>query len=74
MATHKNDQHPVKMFTQAELDELKQQPEACNQDRRTFLKWSSLLTSQAVVGGGILNLMTGEEARRRHLRQCQPAG
>ena len=24
MATHKNDQHPVKVFTQAELDELKQ--------------------------------------------------
>jgi anaerobic selenocysteine-containing dehydrogenase len=62
MATHKNDQHPVKVFTQAELEELKQDPHLCNHDRRTFLKWSTLLASQAVVGGGVLNLLTGEEA------------
>jgi ferredoxin-nitrate reductase len=62
MATHKNDQHPVKVFTQAELDELKQDPQLCNHQRRTFLKWSALLASQVVAGGGVLNLLTGEEA------------
>ncbi len=62
MATHKNDQHPVKVFTKAELDELKQNPQLCNHQRRTFLKWSALLASQVVAGGGVLNLLTGEEA------------
>ena len=62
MATHKNDQHPVKVFTKAELDELKQDPQLCNHQRRTFLKWSTLLASQVVAGGGVLNLLTGEEA------------
>jgi anaerobic selenocysteine-containing dehydrogenase len=62
MATHKHDQHPVKVFTQAELKELKQDPQLCNHERRTFLKWGALLTSQAIVGGGVLNLLTGEEA------------
>ena len=62
MATRKHDQHPVKVFTQAELEELKQDPLLCNHDRRTFLKWSTLLASQAIVGGGVLNLLTGEPA------------
>lgn len=62
MATHKHDRHPVKVFTQTELKELKQEPQLCNHERRTFLKWGALLTSQAIVGGGVLNLLTGEEA------------
>lgn len=53
---------PIKEFTPAEIDQLKRDPQLCNQDRRTFLKWSTLLGSQAVIGGGILNLVTGEKA------------
>lgn len=47
-------------FTAAEMENLKQDGNLCNQDRRTFLKWSALLSTQAVIGGGVLNLMTGE--------------
>lgn len=49
-------------FTAKELEVLGREHRVCNHDRRTFLKWSALLTSQAVVGGGILNLLTGETA------------
>ena len=47
-------------FSAAEIENLKQDGQLCNQDRRTFLKWSALLSTQAVIGGGVLNLMTGE--------------
>ncbi|MBU1690705.1 MAG: molybdopterin-dependent oxidoreductase [Gammaproteobacteria bacterium] len=52
--------HPIKSFTQDELEGLKQDQQVCNQDRRTFLKWGAMLSSQAIVGGGVLNLLTGE--------------
>ncbi|MCW8904348.1 molybdopterin-dependent oxidoreductase, partial [Sedimenticola sp.] len=49
-------------FTPEELTSLRDEPNLCNQSRRTFLKWGTALTSQAIVGGGILNLLTGVEA------------
>lgn len=52
--------HKAVGFTKQELEGLAQDQQACNQDRRTFMKWSSLLTSQAVIGGGVLNLLSGE--------------
>ncbi len=63
MGTREKDPSPVKVFTRAELDDLKKDQLLCNHQRRTFLKWSALLTSQAIIGGGILNLLTGEEAQ-----------
>lgn len=54
-------------FSQDEITLLKEDPQLCNHDRRTFLKWSALLTgravlaSQAVIGGGIA-LLTSEDA------------
>jgi anaerobic selenocysteine-containing dehydrogenase len=62
MATRNKDKHPVRLFSREEIDELKQEPQLCNHQRRTFLKWGALLTSQAVVGGGILDLLTGKPA------------
>lgn len=62
MATSKNVQHPVKVFSHSEVEEFKQDPLLCNHGRRTFLKWSALLVSQVVAGGGVLNLLTGEAA------------
>ena len=49
-------------FTPEELTSLRDEPNLCNQSRRTFLKWGTALTSQAIVGGGVLNLLTGVEA------------
>lgn len=62
MGTRKANSHPVKVFTPAELEELRKDQLLCNHDRRTFLKWGALLASQAIVGGGVLNLLTGQEA------------
>src|SRR5574340_1792248 len=62
MGTRRNNPHPVKVFTQDELDGLKQDQLLCNHQRRTFLKWSALLTSEVIAGGGILNLLTGKPA------------
>lgn len=45
-----------------ELNGLQQDPKVCNQGRRTFIKWSSILASQAIVSGGVLNLLTGKQA------------
>ncbi len=53
----------VESFTPDELDQLRCDPNICNQGRRAFLKWSGLAASQVVAGGGVLNLLTGEEAR-----------
>jgi len=49
-------------FTPEELTSLRDEPNLCNQSRRTFLKWGTALTSQAIVGGGVLNLLTGGTA------------
>ena len=61
-----SEKHPnestVKVFTKEEIEDLKKDPNICNQDRRTFMKWSSIISSQAVVGGGVLNLLTGKVA------------
>lgn len=50
-------------FSPEEIEALSEKPELCQHERRTFLKWGTLLASKAVVGGSILNLLTGEEAR-----------
>ncbi|MDH5648766.1 MAG: nitrate reductase [Gammaproteobacteria bacterium] len=50
-------------FSSEEIDKIKSDSKMCNQDRRTFLKWSALLGSQAIVTGGVLNLVTGEIAK-----------
>lgn len=52
----------IEPFTPDELKQLKCDPNICNQGRRAFLKWSGLAASQVVAGGGILNLLTGEQA------------
>ncbi len=53
---------PKTFFTPKEIKSLNSEPNLCNQSRRTFLTWGSIITSQAIVGGGVLNLLTGEEA------------
>jgi len=53
----------IKVFTKEEIEALKEDPNVCNHGRRNFLKWSALVTSQAVIGGGILNLLTSTEAQ-----------
>ncbi|PLY16122.1 MAG: molybdopterin oxidoreductase [Sedimenticola sp.] len=50
------------LFTPGEVKSLSTNPNLCNQGRRTFLKWGAALSSQAIVGGGVLNLLTGEQA------------
>ena len=63
MASKENsNENTIKVFTKEEIAELKKDPNICNQDRRTFMKWSSIISSQAIVGGGVLNLLTGKEA------------
>ncbi|MCW8956692.1 MAG: nitrate reductase [Gammaproteobacteria bacterium] len=52
----------VKVFSKEEIEALKQDPNICNHGRRSFLKWSALVSSQAVIGGGIISLMTSTEA------------
>lgn len=59
---NKTGQQPGK-FTTEEIEGLKRNERVCNHDRRTFLKWSALLTSQVVAGGGVLNLLTSREAQ-----------
>ncbi len=54
---------PMHLFTRDEIENLKRDNLLINHDRRTFLKWSALLGSQAVLGGGILNLLASGEAR-----------
>ena len=55
-----NGRHKTESFTKQELEGLAQDQQVCNQGRRTFLKWSALLSSQAIVGGGVLDLVSGE--------------
>ncbi len=53
---------PKTIFAPKEIKSLGSEPNLCNQSRRIFLKWGSIMTSQAIVGGGVLNLLTGQEA------------
>ena len=62
MSSDNHKPFPVQVLSEEELNELKQEPNLCNHGRRTFLKWSALLSTQAVLGGGALNLLTGKEA------------
>jgi len=50
-------------FTPDDVKALRKEPVACNQSRRSFLKWGALLTSQVILGGGAINLLTGRTAR-----------
>ncbi len=47
-------------FSATEIEKLQQDEQVCNQGRRTFLKWSALLSTQAVAAGAFLDLATGE--------------
>ncbi len=53
----------VKVFSKEEIEALKKDPNICNHGRRSFLKWSALVSSQAVIGGGIISLLTSTEAK-----------
>ena len=53
MTSHENES-TVKVFTKEETEALKKDPNICNHGRRNFLKWSALVSSQAVIGGGIV--------------------
>jgi len=61
MASNKKES-TVKVFSKKEVAALKNDPNICNHGRRNFLKWSTMVTSQAVIGGGILNLLTSKPA------------
>lgn len=52
----------VKLFSKKEIEALKKDPNICNHGRRNFLKWSAMVSSQAVIGGGVLNLLTSKKA------------
>ena len=62
MASTENES-TIKVFTKEEIEALKKDPNVCNHGRRNFLKWSALVSSQAVIGGGIRNLLTSTEAK-----------
>jgi len=62
MASNENEIN-VKMFSKDEIEELKKDPNIANHGRRSFLKWSAIVSSQAVVGGGVVNLLASSEAR-----------
>lgn len=47
----------VKVFNKEEIEALKKDPNIANHGRRSFLKWSAIVSSQAVIGGGIVNLL-----------------
>ena len=53
---------PKNFFNRKEIKALDKEPRLCNQSRRTFLKWGSILGTQAIAGGGVLNLATGQQA------------
>ena len=61
MASNKKES-TVKVFSKKEVAALKKDPNICNHGRRNFLKWSAMVSSQAVIGGGILNLLTSKPA------------
>lgn len=53
----------VKVFDKEELENLKKDPNICNHGRRSFLKWSAIVSSQAVIGGGLVSLVASKDAR-----------
>ncbi len=53
----------IKVFSKDEIEELKKDPNIANHGRRSFLKWSAIVSSQAVIGGGIVNLLASSEAK-----------
>ena len=59
MASNENETI-VNVFSKKEIEALKKDPNICNHGRRNFLKWSALVSSQAVIGGGILNLLSSK--------------
>jgi len=54
---------PSGFFTLRDIRTLRDEPVLCNHGRRSFLKWGAVLTSQAILGGGAINLLTGRVAR-----------
>jgi ferredoxin-nitrate reductase len=52
-----------RLLSSREVERLRTDPRLCNHDRRTFLKWSALVSSGIVMGGGILDLLTGQAAQ-----------
>ncbi|MBT6456422.1 MAG: molybdopterin-dependent oxidoreductase, partial [Gammaproteobacteria bacterium] len=54
-------QDSVAVFTIDEIEELKKDPNIANHNRRSFLKWSAIVSSQAVIGGGLVNLLASSE-------------
>ncbi len=52
---------PRILFTPADIRALRDEPSLSNQSRRNFLKWSTVLTARAILGGGAINLLTGRE-------------
>jgi anaerobic selenocysteine-containing dehydrogenase len=61
--TRKPSAAPLVHFSRKELEQLERDPQLCHHGRRTFLKCGALLGAQVVAGGGVLSLLTGEEAR-----------
>ncbi len=53
----------VKVFSKEEIKALKKDPNICNHGRRSFLKWSAIVSSQAVISGGVINLLASSDAR-----------
>ena len=46
-------------FTPADIRAIREEPSLSNQSRRNFLKWGVALTSRAILGGGVINLLAG---------------
>ena len=59
----KENEIQVDLFSKDELDALKKDPNICNHGRRSFLKWCAIASSQAVIGGGVVNLLASSDAK-----------
>ncbi|MCW8826584.1 MAG: molybdopterin oxidoreductase family protein [Gammaproteobacteria bacterium] len=62
MSSNENE-NAIKAFSKDEIEQLKKDPNICNHGRRSFLKWSAIVSSQAVIGGGVVGLLGSSEAR-----------
>jgi len=51
------------VFSKKEIEDLKKDSNISNHGRRSFLKWSAIVTSQMVVGGGIVNLLASSDVQ-----------
>ncbi len=58
-----SNQNTIKIFSREEIEVLRKDPNIANHSRRIFLKWSAIISSQAVIGGGIVNLLASSEAK-----------